>query len=184
MRNPKFLKIIIVSVCSLFLLSVVISFILKNTRNESQTASVIDEQVSIPENLNSSDSSKNEDSNGEQSNESKDKNIIGKWKWDYSTDARSNKITPKDSSLFVLEFGTDGRLNSSTDCNSLAGSYIKNEEVLSVGPLASTKMACEGETLESQYASEIALVSSYSITDNVLTLILIKDSGKMKFTRN
>jgi len=107
--------------------------------------------------------------------------LYSDWIWNSSIDASDKTMTPKDPNRFVLTLGADGRLSSTTDCNSIAGSFVINEEVISVGPLMSTLMACEGETLESLYASQLALASSYTITDNVLTLQLVKDAGTMTF---
>lgn len=43
-----------------------------------------------------------------------------------------------------LEFNADGTVSGSDGCNRLSGSWTENGGVISFGPLASTKMACEG----------------------------------------
>jgi hypothetical protein len=44
-------------------------------------------------------------------------------------------------------------------------------------------MACMGKTLELVYLSQLSQVSSYEISENKLTLNLIKDFGTMTFFR-
>jgi copper homeostasis protein (lipoprotein) len=84
---------------------------------------------------------------------------------------------------FIINFTEEGRLSSTTDCNNIGGSFIKNEEMISIGQLVSTLMACEGDILESKYAEQLSLASSYTIKDNVLTINLVKDAGKMTFIK-
>lgn len=110
--------------------------------------------------------------------------LSGSWMWQSSVDASGETISPSDPERFVLTFTEDGRLSSTTDCNSIAGSYIKNEEVISVGPLISTKMACMEETLEMEYAAQLSLTTSHTIEGDTLKIILAKDAGVMTFVRN
>jgi len=109
--------------------------------------------------------------------------LAGSWMWQNSTTQIGGTISPPNPNKFVINFTEEGRLSSTTDCNNIAGSFIKNEEVISIGQLVSTEMACEGDILEAKYAEQLSLASSYSIKDNVLTIILVKDAGKMNFIR-
>ena len=109
--------------------------------------------------------------------------LYGQWEWISFTDALGKIISPDDSSKFVLTLSSEGKLDSTTDCNSISGSFIKNEEAVSIGSLVSTEMACSGNTLEAAYSFELSQVSTYSISGNILTLNLIKDFGTMKFTK-
>lgn len=84
---------------------------------------------------------------------------------------------------FVATFGTDMSFSSTTDCNSLKGKYIVDDEVLSIGPVAATEKACTGGTLESEYTKELSRVTSYTISGNELHVNLIKDTGTMIFTK-
>lgn len=101
------------------------------------------------------------------------------WVWQETKNADGSVTTPKDPQRFVLSF-KDGSLASSTDCNRLMGSYQRNEEVLSIGNMASTLMFCEGSQ-EAEYSKALGRVGSYSISGKTLTLILVKDAGTMKF---
>ena len=113
----------------------------------------------------------------------KNNTLSGSWMWQESTDATGEKIVPEDSSKFIITFTNEGRLSSTTDCNALAGSYVKNEEVISVGPLTATKMGCEGDTLEMDYAAQLSLATSHVIEGDTLKIVLAKDAGTMTFVR-
>jgi heat shock protein HslJ len=109
--------------------------------------------------------------------------LYGEWSWNSSVDALGKSVSPEDPSRFILTLDSSGKLTSTTDCNSTSGSFIKNQESLSIGALTSTEMACMGKTLELVYLSQLSQVSSYEISENKLTLNLIKDFGTMTFFR-
>jgi heat shock protein HslJ len=109
--------------------------------------------------------------------------IYGSWKWIQTTEYSQNIIKPKDSNQFVLTITKEGELSSTTDCNSITGSIVINEEVISIGTLASTKMFCMKETLESIYITDLQRAASYNIEGNILTINQIKDFGIMRFER-
>lgn len=110
--------------------------------------------------------------------------LAGSWRWESSVDASGRTIAPENPDEFILTFSGDGRLSSSTDCNRLAGSYVRYEEVISIGPIVSTEMACQGITHEAVYAGQLAMASSHVIDGDTLQIILVKDAGVMTFTRN
>jgi heat shock protein HslJ len=60
-----------------------------------------------------------------------------------------------------LAFGLDGNANGSTGCNSLNGTYTVDGAALTVGPLATTRMACE-ENLMAQEAAVLEALASVS----------------------
>ncbi len=164
------MKSIILSIAALLFLSTVTVVIIQFTKNTRppQTSEILLDKNTGSSNVTST---------------SADREFYDEWTWQFSVDASGKVITPSDPARFRLTFEKEGRLRSTTDCNSLSGSFIKDGEVLTVGPLMSTLMACEGETLESVYVSELGLVSSYSIQEDTLTLFLIKDAGMMTFIR-
>lgn len=102
------------------------------------------------------------------------------WVWRRSDHADGLPAVPA-GEQFLLEFSADGTLTSTTDCNRMGGTYVRDGEVLSLGSFVSTKMYCEG-SLEQVYADDLALVSAHTIEDNRLTLILNRDVGMMYFT--
>jgi heat shock protein HslJ len=89
-------------------------------------------------------------------------------------------IVPEEGE-FVLTFTPEGRYTSTTDCNSLSGEFVVDNEVLSLAPPISTKMYCEGSQ-ESAYITLLGLVNSYVIEGDVLRFNLSRDAGTMTFT--
>ena len=111
---------------------------------------------------------------------------FGDWTWAYTVaDSQvSPTTTTPPAGKFVITFGTDKQFSSTTDCNQLFGSFVLDGEVLSIGPIGATKMACIGDTLESVYVAELGRVASHTITYNdELHLHLLKDSGTMVFKK-
>lgn len=103
------------------------------------------------------------------------------WVWVRTEYTMKEPIEPKDDS-FVLTVHENGRMGSTTDCNTIGGDAIIDGEVLSFGALVSTKMYCE-DSLEGAYADDLSLVSSYAIEVDTLRLNLNRDYGTMYFTR-
>lgn len=110
------------------------------------------------------------------------KSPLGEWVW-LGTEFINGTVTTAPSGRFVLSLGSDMRMASTTDCNQLSGGFVLDGEILSIGPIGATKMACMGDTLEGQYSEELSRVTSYSIVGSELRLNLIKDSGTMVFVR-
>lgn len=110
--------------------------------------------------------------------------ILGtEWTWKYSLLPNYGTTTITGADKFVVTFNHDLRVNSTTDCNTLTGSFVVNGEVLSLSPLASTKKGC-ADSYDSEYAKQLSLTTSYVIKGDELNLILAKDAGTMVFTRH
>jgi heat shock protein HslJ len=109
--------------------------------------------------------------------------IYTSWEWISTTDHQGTVTTPLNPKDFILTISKERRLSSSTDCNSISGSIIIQEEALSVGPLVSTKMACVGETLENKYSYDLSRAVSYTIEDDILSITLLQDTGVMQFKK-
>ncbi|KND48803.1 MAG: hypothetical protein AB198_01125 [Parcubacteria bacterium C7867-003] len=103
------------------------------------------------------------------------------WEWDYTQILPGKKVVTPERGKFIL-FLKDGKVTSTTDCNSMSGQYVKDGEVLSFTPFTSTKMYCAG-SLESEYSRQIGLTNSYTIAGNELRLILNRDAGIMVFKK-
>lgn len=113
----------------------------------------------------------------------KETTIYGSWKWIKTVDFSQNTIEPNNPDNFILTITQEGKLTSTTDCNSLMGSVLINQEVMSVGPIAATKKACVEETLEASYTSDLSRAVSYTIEGDILTINQLKDFGVMTFER-
>lgn len=104
-----------------------------------------------------------------------------KWVWEYTELLNNKRFDAPEGEKFVLEL-SEGRFSGTTDCNNISGSYVKNEEVLSFGPIGATKKYCEG-SVENEYKEQLALTNSYYIEGDELFLILNRDFGTMVFVK-
>jgi heat shock protein HslJ len=68
----------------------------------------------------------------------------------------------------TIEFGDDGRVSGFAGCNTFSGTFTTDGSTLTLGPLATTRMACEGQpsALETTYLEALSGVRSWSIGDD------------------
>lgn len=73
----------------------------------------------------------------------------------------------------TIEFGADGSVSGFAACNAFSGTYTTAGGTIALGPLATTKMACErpASAVETEYLEALSGVSTWSIeSDGRLTL--------------
>lgn len=104
------------------------------------------------------------------------------WYWSNSTLAGIGTTTPENPSVFAVTFETDGTFSATTDCNSLSGSFVLDEEIITIGPIAATKKFCGEETLEASFSGQLSQATSFEITEDNLIINLSEGSGTMYFT--
>ncbi len=105
------------------------------------------------------------------------------WVWERTERADGSVVEPKDSSFVLSLIAEEKRVSSTTDCNSMMGSYLLgNGNELRFGALASTKMFCQ-DSMEGMYGEQLALVNSYHIGGDTLYLNLDRDFGTMVFKK-
>ena len=75
-------------------------------------------------------------------------------------------------STITLDFAADGSLSGNSGCNTYKGSYTVTGDQITIGPLASTRMACSQELMdqESQYLAALGSAATYQIKDTGLEL--------------
>ncbi len=106
----------------------------------------------------------------------------GGWTWVRTELADGDVTEAPAGGQFVLSLDEDGRVASATDCNSMAGSYVMDGDMLTFGPFAMTKMYCEG-SMEGVYAEQLSRTASYAVEEGNLSLLLADGAGVMTFTR-
>lgn len=105
------------------------------------------------------------------------------WRWLRTENATGTIINqPLRDKPFILSFADSDSMGSQTDCNSLAGSYLKTDSALSFGPLVSTKMFCE-DSQETEYVTQLQLVTEHAILNNMLLLSMGDNRGIMFFVK-
>ena len=67
----------------------------------------------------------------------------------------------------------DGQVSGSSGCNRFTGTYTIDGDTLTFGPLASTKMACEGpvQSVEDQVLVALSSVDGYDVGADTLDLL-------------
>ncbi len=108
--------------------------------------------------------------------------LSNSWVWRQTDYGNEETIVPPTED-FVLSFDlSEGLVMSTTDCNSLSGSFVINNETISFSPFASTLMYCEN-SLETEYQQTLSSASSYSIEENRLTIRTLEDQTVMIFEK-
>jgi heat shock protein HslJ len=87
----------------------------------------------------------------------------------------------------TADFGKDGNLSGNAGCNTYSGAYKVNGDQITIGPLASTMMACsEPEGVmeqEAQYLAALQSAATYQIEGNVMQLRTKDDALAAMFNR-
>lgn len=103
------------------------------------------------------------------------------WVWEKAEYNDGRTIVPKQAGKFTITFGADGKFSAKTDCNSMGGSYTSSGDTLTFGPIAMTKMFCEGSQ-ESEFAQMLENTSHYLFTSKGELVMNLKfDSGSVTF---
>ena len=93
--------------------------------------------------------------------------------WDVTSYNNGNQATvsPVAGSTITLMFGADGNVSGNATCNTYNGTYTVDGDALTVGPLATTRMACADDELnaqEAQYLAALQNAATYEIIDGSL----------------
>jgi len=91
------------------------------------------------------------------------------------------------STTLTADFGKDGTLSGTSGCNTYSGGYKVNGDQITIGPLASTMMACSEPAgvmeQEAQYLAALQSAATYQIEGNVLQLRTKDDALAAIFNR-
>lgn len=109
--------------------------------------------------------------------------LIGtEWVWLHTELPNDKMVSTPEREKYVLTLDATKRVMSTTDCNTFIGKYEVNGEVLSFGPFTSTKKACS-DSIESIYAKDLMLTTSYQIVGERMYINLNRDAGRMVFEK-
>jgi heat shock protein HslJ len=103
------------------------------------------------------------------------------WVWRYTKSVDGKQVQAPIGDKFILTLKKDKTLHSTTDCNSLSGSYTTSKDILVFSSLISTLMFCENSH-ESDYVKKLTETMAYELKGNTLHLILAKNTGTLVFT--
>jgi len=103
------------------------------------------------------------------------------WHWIKAIDQDGRETVPIHSDAFTLTFTNAGTFAATTDCNSLSGTYTAHEGWLAFGPIAATKMYCEGAQ-EGAFATLLEQTQRYHFTTRgELVFTLLSNKGSVIF---
>jgi len=99
-----------------------------------------------------------------------------RWTWVKLTRADGREELPADAAAFTLEFQAEGRITATTDCNTLAGTYVAEGTRLGFDEFASTRMYCEGSQ-EAWFSELLTTATGYRFTGKG-ELVITLDAGR------
>ena len=79
------------------------------------------------------------------------------------------------SARFV-QFGSDGKLGGHSGCNRFAGTYTQKDNALTMGPFATTRMACQPEVMEGERRF-LAMLSNVRHLEGTHLQLTLKDGN-------
>ena len=82
-------------------------------------------------------------------------------------------------------FGADGTVNGFSGCNTFIGPYTLTGDTISIGPLATTRLACAADamTLETQYLAALQASKAVELSPTNLGLRDAKGATQVQFRR-
>jgi len=99
--------------------------------------------------------------------------LVGDWTATGVNNGSGGVETNAQTEALTATFAEDGSLSGSGGCNTFnAGYTVEGTDGLTIGPIASTKMACPDEvmTAEDAYFTALSNVATYSVSAGTLTL--------------
>jgi len=101
----------------------------------------------------------------------------GTWRLDsYSSDGFLTPVL--DNTMITAEFNLGGNLSGHASCNDYSGPYRVGDINISIGPVSTTRMACQQDVMEQEQNYLSALESAASYTVQATTLTLAEEGGQ------
>jgi heat shock protein HslJ len=86
-------------------------------------------------------------------------------------------VSPIVDSTITLVFGADGTVSGNATCNTYNGSFTVDGDALTIGPLATTRMACATDELNAQEAQYVAALQNAATWEIVNGDLWIRDAA-------
>lgn len=102
------------------------------------------------------------------------------WEWQGATPATGAPVVAADPARYTLIFGDKNQLRVAADCNAGFGEYTVDGSKLTLGPIATTLMACGDDSQDQAFLVGLNTVIGYAVEGDRLTLTL-GDGGAMSF---
>ena len=105
--------------------------------------------------------------------------MLGNWEVQSFETAPGSQVAPLEGTTLTAVFGI-ASVGGEAGCNSYTGTYGTNGSFLRVGPLATTRMACEQPIMDQETAFLAALQGVAKIEQRADTLLLTDRNGNIK----
>lgn len=114
---------------------------------------------------------------------STDKIINTEWQWAgfQQSNNSEKKTTVPDPENYTLAFFSDGTYYIKADCNSGSGNYTLEGNSLTFGPATITLIACESDSMDSEYLALLSDVQSAAFENGQLVLYSQNAGDRMFF---
>ncbi len=99
--------------------------------------------------------------------------LLGEWNvTGYNDPGRQATVGPVADTELTVTFAEDGTVSGSSGCNTFTGEYKLEGDALTVGPLASTMMACEQPAMdqETQFLAALQTPTTVETSGTTVTL--------------
>ena len=102
------------------------------------------------------------------------------WQWQQLVGDDGGIVVPSDPGRYSVQFNPDGTLSALVNCNSGRGDWSVSGDALTIGPIATTRMACPDPALDAQFTAILEQTTTFGFTDGLLQLAL-KSGGLATF---
>jgi heat shock protein HslJ len=102
------------------------------------------------------------------------------WEW-FSTVTPVERVEAQKPENYTLRLQAEGTAIMRFDCNRGSGSYELSGNLISFGPMVSTRRACPADSQDFVYMGQLEKITSYFVQDGNLFLEMPYDSGTMRF---
>jgi heat shock protein HslJ len=100
--------------------------------------------------------------------------LVGTWEVTGYNNGAGALVSVAIDTEVTASFGADGTLAGSAGCNEYSGSYVVDGMALSIGPLATTRKACDESVMEQEtrFLAALQATSGYRFEPHIVVLVL------------
>lgn len=91
--------------------------------------------------------------------------LVGEWQAIGINNGKQAVVSVMNGTTVTAVFGADGNLSGNGGCNNYNGSYTTDGDNITIGPVATTRMACEQAVMdqETAYLNALAKAATYTL---------------------
>jgi heat shock protein HslJ len=98
--------------------------------------------------------------------------LTGEWQALAINNGKEAVVSVQNGTTVTAIFGADGKLSGNAGCNTYNGTYTTDGDKITIGPLATTRMACEQAVMdqETAYLNALANAATFNLGKDSLEL--------------